>query len=230
MGCKIRPVVAGGHQQIGDTLGPVDLHLHPGGIHQRLPAHGPHDAGGTQDGDAAFDTQPGVEGLCGQQGSLRHGDHRLQAPLFPRLVQRLPQLVPDHLPRARIDGSSPYRLVQARSGHPAHALPAVNADVCFGPADRGYHQRAVGHVAVVTAVLPDTAGGPVRPPPHVLRLQQYRNARRGLHPDLGREVAPQQGFRRRPGRTCGAGARGIAAAQPLLPHGNIVFQHGRLLS
>ena len=68
----VRAVVPGRHQKVLYSGRLCHLQLQRDGIHQSRLAHGPDDAAGTQNGDAALNAQPGIEGLSGQRLSLIH--------------------------------------------------------------------------------------------------------------------------------------------------------------
>ena len=141
------------------------------------------------------------------------------------LLHGLRQLRRYHAPGDGVDGRSPHRLVEARLRHPAHALAAVDDDAGgrrrFHP---GIDQRTVGDVRVVSPVLFHGTGRPARPGRRLQESCRHRDTCRRHQADSRRPVSAQQPLRRSPGRRRGTGAGGIAAAQLLLSHGNIVLQ------
>ena len=166
----------------------------------------------------------------GQPLPLGGGDHHLQTAITAVSRHGSRHLLFDHLPGDMVDGGSPHGLVQTGPGDPAHPFPAVNGNTLGGaPLHPGEDEGAVGGVGVVSPVLPDGAGGPIRAGGRLQQLDLHRNARRGVDTHRRRELAAEEELRRPSGCRRRAGTGGIAAPKPLPPHGDIVFEIAQII-
>lgn len=121
---KVVAVVAHGQQQVCSAPGPAHVQLHPGGIHQGLLAHRLHNAAGSQNGDAAYNAQVGIEGPLPHLFPAGDGNDHLHAAGGPLKGLRHRRL--DHLPGHVVNGCGSHWLVQTRLCHPAHPGAAVD--------------------------------------------------------------------------------------------------------
>ena len=112
----------------------------------------------TEEGEAAHDAEPAVEGLAGQ--GLAAGDRDLDDGVEEEPVV---QGAGDHRARRRVDGGLAGRKRQAGPGDGADALAGAEEDAARGGCAGDAHpdQGAVGHVGVVAGVLDDRGRGGV---------------------------------------------------------------------
>ena len=129
---------------------------------------------GAEDRQAAFDSQPRVEGLPGDLAAAGNGDFDAQG-----TRRHLSNGRSDHPPRDGIDGRLARRDLQPRLGDHAHAFAGGKGHiVChwlrqcfliascrppplprFAPAHRGHDLQPVGAVWVVAGILADGGRG-----------------------------------------------------------------------
>ena len=131
------------------------LQFHVQGIPQRFQAHGTKDARRPENGQAAFDAQPGIERFQRRLFAARDRYRDTGSPAAEYAAHGLL----DHLPRHRIDGSFAYGDLQPRLCDDAHAVARAERDGSvsvqqFHPAD---DLHAVRDVRVVAAVFIDAA-------------------------------------------------------------------------
>ncbi|VTR65843.1 hypothetical protein DESC_370212 [Desulfosarcina cetonica] len=154
---------AGGQHQTVDAGSLGHVHGFFDGGHIGVMGHGPHDAGGAQNRDAADHTQTGVEGFAGQALSLGHENLHVDIPIRGMACRYFLDAVDDHGPWAWGDGRLTGFDLESRQGYPTHTDTAGDA---YGwRAGRRFqaHTRAdlgtVGSVRVVAGILDDRAGG-----------------------------------------------------------------------
>ena len=117
---------------------------------QGLGTIGSHDAGGTQHGKPADDTQPRIERLLGRRPAAGNGNLDAHGP-----VGHFGDGVGNHPSRDRIDGRLARRNLQPRFGDRADPFAGQERDlVSFNKPQRHDHVHAVGHVRVVARVFP----------------------------------------------------------------------------
>ena len=213
---EVRAIVTRSQQHEVCPVSPALGQLHPDGVHQGFLAHGLHNAGGAQNGDAPHNAQPWVEGLLRQPLPLGYGDFYPQPAVVIRQSHDLSHILPDHLPGHGVDGRLPHGLIQTGLGHPTNASTAVNRDAgALLPEHPGIDQGSVGHIRVVPAVLADGTGHLGLLPMDILHFQLQFHALGGQQGNLPLFRSRQQHPGRRLGSRRSTGAGGVAQPQPL---------------
>lgn len=183
--------------------------MDPGGA-----GKGNNDACCAEDGNAANNAEPAVQGFLRQFLAVADGNLDFEIGTFSG---HLSNRCFDHLARYGVDGGFSRWQGQARPCDGAHALAGLEGDAAsrLTSSHRAFDQRTMGYVGIVTRILDDTGAGEV----FTLFLGGEGKCRPRaawkFDLDRVRKFAGQKGSagRLRGGRR--AGARGPAAAKGL---------------
>src|SRR5574343_760874 len=181
---------------------------------------GANDAGGAEDGNAAQDTEPGVQRLFRHLVAAGHGDGDFQTVVFEQFATYGAHVVDDVAARHRVDRRPANLQAQPGLGDQADARPAFEHDLAGAVWQQAHVGRQVGAVRgirIVAGILDDDGMGQpgafldaaiAYGEAHLLTIGQAAD-------DACRHLAEQQAERCRPGcgRRTGAGgeARAVAA-------------------
>jgi hypothetical protein len=168
-----------------------------------------------EDRQAADNAEPGIHRFRGKPLAVRNSDLDLDIAAAMGRRRNLGDGFADHAARHRVDGGLARRHGKpgAGDGADARAGPKRNAAAGRARANRGKHQRAMGHVGIIAGILDDTGRRRVR-------VATARRQREG-HPFAARQrdfdrVGKFAGQQRRIGGLGGrrgAGAGGPAPAE-----------------
>ena len=128
---EVRTVIPRSQQSIFIPQFPLLPEFHHDGVCQSLFAHGFNYACGADDGYAALDTQPGIEGLLSQFHAFGYADHHVQSAFIGSHFHDLLQVFPDHASGSAVYGSISHRLIQSGLGDTAHSYASVYVNTRF---------------------------------------------------------------------------------------------------
>ena len=210
---EIDTVIAKKSKEMAHAASLAGIHFRMNRIDQGLFTHGIDNAGRAENGQSPFDAQAGIERTGRQLFSAGNGNNDDQPFRIPGLLRFCTHGFFYHAPWRRIDGRTSPGAGKAVTGHTAHTGTTAKADALLCFFCRGVDENAVGNIGVITAILADGTGHPVRPDNHIFRLQIQHNAAGRHEAHVGNRLLGKEHTGRCLGGGSGTTSCRIAAAQ-----------------
>ena len=192
------------------------------GIYNCPLAHRLHNAGGSQNRNAADDADFRIKRTGCNRFPSRNGDRDSNSAGVGRLPADRLNRLGDHLPRNAVDRRRSDRLIQSGFCHPSHAGSSFDRNTGFFYACSRYDFHAVRDISIVSGVFDNCAPCRLSVPPRAGDRNLHRNPfccdqRNRFRGRSGKQQRGSCGCRQ-----CGAGAGRITTSQLFLTASDIV--------